>query len=180
MPPRSPSCVRRRSDPASQAGEGLPHSGFCQPFIRQIRISVFFPAATKKTRCISSGSFQRVGGASQRLPARGVRRIRKAAKLRPQARTAYNLFSAAACTRLKTLLALQVWNFCVASAEILRAAGRILVEKGAQPFFRQSQKKTRCISSGSFDTIFGVFRSSGEISRCHRRQRLRSRPPERR
>ena len=58
-------------------------------------------------------------------------------------------FSPAACTSGKILLALQVWNFCAFSAEIMRAAGCNSLQTRAQ----RSGSRLRACQKYFFDTL---------------------------
>ena len=60
--------------------------------------------------------------------------------MRPQAQIKSKLFSPAACTSGKILLALQVWNFCAESAEIMRAAGCNPLQMRAQRSGKRESK----------------------------------------
>ena len=64
---------------------------------------------------------QKKGDAANAAPPHTVKKASQS--LRPQAQIKSKLFSPAACTSGKILIALQVWNFCAESAEIMRAAG---------------------------------------------------------
>ena len=59
------------------------------------------------------------------------------------------LFSPAACTSGKILLALQVWNFCAEGAEIMRAAGCNPLQMRAQ----RSGSHLRACQKYFFDTL---------------------------
>ena len=58
---------------------------------------------------------------------------------RPQARKKFDLFSAATCAWLKTLLRLQVWVLSACSEQNLHAADCNQLEKVAMPLFRPSR-----------------------------------------
>ena len=67
--------------------------------------------------------------------------------LRPQAQKNSNPFFPAACTSGKTLLALQVWNFCAEGAEIMRAAGCNPLKREPSEAVSESQNLRFCPSS---------------------------------
>ena len=94
---------------------------------------------------------QKKGDAANAAPPHTVKKASQS--LRPQAQIKSKLFSPAACTSGKILFALQVWNFCAESAEIMRAAG-------CNPL------QTRAQRSGSR----GERRRDGERELCRRRQ----------